>query len=434
MASYTPLERAAARLLERFPRLRSAVKRPYKLLSYTLARQPGLDFQLDRDLVITTPHLWAGLADPPADDGEWFFGYYDKSPWADDLGRTLLHHHREEAVEVVLIDRDRSREISLGRSTVWNWQQGAMAQWLPGSDGGRVVYNVLKGELLGCRVVDAQTGQQLEFIPWPIQTAHPSGREYLSLNYRRLARLRPDYGYFLPAANFSPDQPLDGDGLWRVETASGRAELIYSLADLAGLDPGPSMAGAEHKVNHAIYSPSGKRFVFMHRWLGPEGKHSRLYAADSSDLALTKLLDERMVSHYHWRNDDQLVVYGRTAEAGDGYYLIDLPTGHRTALAPGRLDAYGDGHCSFDRTGRLMVTDSYPDKGRLQHLWIYHPGQDGLWEIGRFFAPLAFDGPERCDLHPRFSPDGRWLAIDSAHTGLRRHYFIELSPLELDLA
>jgi Tol biopolymer transport system component len=35
----------------------------------------------------------------------------------------------------------------------------------------------------------------------------------------------------------------------------------------------------------------------------------------------------------------------------------------------------------------------------------------------------------RCDLHPRWSPDGRWLSVDSAHTGVRRSYLVDVAAL-----
>ena len=87
-----------------------------------------------------------------------------------------------------------------------------------------------------------------------------------------------------------------------------------------------------------MYSPSGKRFVFMHRWLGTKGKYSRLYVADHPDGENLKvLLDQRLISHYTWRDDEHLLVYGRMREEGDRYYLIDVKTGERQVVGKGIL-------------------------------------------------------------------------------------------------
>ena len=47
-------------------------------------------------------------------------------------------------------------------------------------------------------------------------------------------------------------------------------------------------------------------------------------------------------------------------------------------------------------------------------------------EIGDFFVPPAYrDTYCRCDLHPRWRPDGRQLAFNSVHEGTRQIYVID---------
>ena len=31
------------------------------------------------------------------------------------------------------------------------------------------------------------------------------------------------------------------------------------------------MVNSKHKVNHIDIAPDGKRFMFIHRWIGPKG-------------------------------------------------------------------------------------------------------------------------------------------------------------------
>jgi len=360
--------------------------------------------------------------------GDWFFGYYDKPPWSSDMTKAVFHRLDRENAAIMVLDRTSKEQSLVGVSNAWNWQQGSMAQWMPGKGGYRIIFNLAEHDVLGCRLIELN-GMNSRFIPWPIQTVHPMKNEALTLNYRRLARLRPDYGYSLKVKNFSPTERLDNDGIWRIDLDGDKADLILSLAELSQFRPVPEMRGSEHKVNHLIYSPSGAAFVFLHRFIGSRGKRSRLYVArtDGSNLAL--LMDARMVSHYHWRDENHILVWGRTMEKGDHYYLIDIRKGTGQIVGEGTLDKYGDGHCSFSPDRRWIVTDTYPDRSRQQRLMIFDTINRKTELVGRFFSPWKFMDSYRCDLHPRWSPDGKWISIDSAHEGRRRTYFMDVSKI-----
>jgi hypothetical protein len=64
-----------------------------------------------------------------------FFGYYDKTPWSQSGDKILYHRkpHRVNAVELVCFDLVNKKATTLGKTSTWNWQQGAMLQWLPGN-------------------------------------------------------------------------------------------------------------------------------------------------------------------------------------------------------------------------------------------------------------------------------------------------------------
>lgn len=42
---------------------------------------------------------------------------------------------------------------------------------------------------------------------------------------------------------------------------------------------------------------------------------------------------------------------------------------------------------------------------------------------------LKFQGEGRCDLHPRFSQDGKYISFDSVMTGKRRQYYVDVSDI-----
>jgi Tol biopolymer transport system component len=136
-----------------------------------------------------------------------------------------------------------------------------------------------------------------------------------------------------------------------------------------------------------------------------------------------------MVSHYAWRDDNSLLVWARAPEHGDRYYVVDATTGRRDVYGAGTLDRFGDGHPSFSPDGRWIVTDSYPDRARMRHLLLCRHEAGEVIEVGAFHSPWRYDGAVRCDLHPRWSPDGRSVSIDSAHEGVRRTYAVDVSRL-----
>jgi hypothetical protein len=340
----------------------------------------------------------------------------------------LFHHYDGKCLNIVAVDRQSGKQYSVGATDAWNWQQGSMAQWLPGTNKQFVLFNVTENSILGCKIIDLEQRHD-HFIPWPIQVLHPNGQEALTLNYRRLSLLSPDYGYAIEVKNFFPDQALKEDGIWRVDTKNAIGSLIISLADLAAYKYRSEMQRAHHAVNHIIYSPSGVRFAFIHRFIGERGQFSRLYVSNPDGSGLQLLMDDRMVSHYHWKDDNQLLVWGRTAEMGDHYYLLNVTNGDSSIMGEGILDRYGDGHCSFSTDRRWIVTDTYPDRARHQRLVLFGTHSGKCITLGRFFAPWAFKGLRRCDLHPRWSPDGRWISFDSAYNGFRRTFFLDVHDI-----
>ena len=55
--------------------------------------------------------------------------------------------------------------------------------------------------------------------------------------------------------------------------------------------------------------------------------------------------------------------------------------------------------------------------------------KDKLINIGTFSSAMKFHGYNRCDLHPRWSPDGNYISIDSTHQGKRKTYIIDVSKI-----
>jgi len=101
-------------------------------------------------------------------------------------------------------------------------------------------------------------------------------------------------------------------------------------------------------------------------------------------------------------------------------------------MGGGVLDTQGDGRPSLSPNSQWIVTDIYLGRDRKRSLILYDIFNQKLHIVGKFFSGWQFDGTNRCGLHPRWSPDGNWIAIDSANTGRRGLYFIDLKGIIAD--
>lgn len=82
-----------------------------------------------------------------------------------------------------------------------------------------------------------------------------------------------------------------------------------------------------------------------------------------------------------------------------------------------------DGHPTFVNNSSLMVTDTYPDKNKIQRLLMFDQEKNKVYELGKFNATYQ-GNPASCDLHPKVSRDGQYVVVDSAHD--EKHHMIVL--------
>jgi Tol biopolymer transport system component len=424
MSTYGTFERYIAQILESFPRLKPVLKQAYQQVNYWRYGKQGFTFIIHPLVKILTPEQWANVENNQECE---FFGYYDITPWSEDNLKIAVHRLRQDnKLDIIYYDRLNRKMVSLGTSNTWNYQQGSRLQWVPNTDG--ILFNDLVDGCHGTRMFSITNKKYLSF-PYPTQTIHPDGDKVLTINYKRLANIGSEYGYTNSAKNFTGNEQLDQDGIWEIDTQNAQARLIICLETLMNHQPRPELYQSNHYINHLMYNPTGTQFLFIHRWEGKQGRFSRLYCADANGTNVRLLLNERLISHYCWYNNNTILVWARISPKGDHYYLVNTKDGSHQTLGEGILDAYGDGHPSYSPDRKWVVTDSYPDRARQQHLTLYKVSTKQVFELGRFFVPWYFTGAERCDLHPRWSPDGTMISIDSSHTGQRKSYILDIRNL-----
>jgi hypothetical protein len=361
-----------------------------------------------------------------------WFGYYDKHEF-DPSGRYVLgtevgFEHRsprpDDAVGLGMVDlRDGDRWVPLGESRAWCWQQGCMLQWRPGS-ATEVVWNDRDGDRFVSRVLDVRT-RAVRTVPAPVYALSPDGRWAVAPDFRRLHDTRPGYGYAgVPDPNRDDPAPA-GAGVWRTDLTTGRTELLFSFRDVAAVPyTGRPPREAKHWVNHLLVSPDGSRFAFLHRWQAPGDRSftTRLITADPDGRHLYVLDPHGRTSHYVWRDPGQILAWAYHPAHGEAFYLYGDRTDRVEAVGAGVMAE--NGHCTYLPGGRFILNDTYPDRGRLQHPYLYDTRRGTKHPLGQFRAPPAYAGEWRCDTHPRSSPDGRSVVIDSPHGGAGRQLYL----------
>ncbi len=369
-----------------------------------------------------------------------WFGYYDKLEFDPTcryvLGMEVDFEHRspkaDDVIRVGMVDlEDGDKWIELGHTRAWCWQQGCMLQWRPGSRS-EILWNDRQGDRFVCHVLDVFTRAK-RTLPHPVYTVSPCGKWAVAPDFRRVNDMRPGYGYTgLPDPHADEQAPADS-GIFRVDLETGEASLVVSLADLARLPfPGRDLSPMKHYFNHLLVSPDGSRFEFLHRWRGPGvrsfGTRMLTAAPDGSDVRIVD--PSGYTSHFIWRDPQHILAWSRHESHGSAFYLFEDKTG-------GKVEVVGEdvmtvnGHCSYLPGNEWILNDTYPQgKERLQSPYLYHVASGRREWLGHFHLPPEYRGEWRCDTHPRYSPDGRSVVIDSPHTGEGRQlHLIDVSDI-----
>ncbi len=367
-----------------------------------------------------------------------WFGYYDKlqfdptSRYA--LGMEVDFEHRsprpDDVVRLGYIDlQDGDRWHEIGTSRAWNWQQGCMLQWIPGSRD-EVIWNDREDGRFVSRIYNIKTGKS-RTLPAPVYCLSPDGKSAVYPDFRRLNDCRPGYGYAgIPDPNKDKLAPDDA-GIWHLDLKTGKTRLLISFADAARVPYPPGFShGAKHWFNHLLYSTDGKRFIFLHRWRGDkEGKSwtTRMFTANRDGKDLYVLDPNGRTSHFIWRDPQHVLAWAWHPSHDRKFYLFRDKTAHVEPVGPNVMTT--DGHCSYLPGKKFILNDTYPDKQRNQNVYLFEIATGRRIPLGSFHAPKEYTGEWRCDTHPRFSPDGKKVSVDSPHAGGRQIYLIDISEI-----
>lgn len=378
------------------------------------------------------------------DDGQYFFGYYD-NPAADAHGRHLVqrvpardrfpHPGEPATLGWVMLPRPgqddyRPEFAAFGETVAWNFQQGAMFQWLPQPD--TCLYNTFGDGAFGCCAHHVVTGARRHFSRAVANVAQDGSRA-LGVNMPRIHDFRPGYGYDEVPDPVADVLAPDDDGVFLLDLKNGDSRLILSLAEAVDFlaAHGEEAQGRKVVINHITFNPSANRYLFLLRTMEQWPWLTWLVTADSNGGDLRYHNCWGMASHYHWRDDRTMLFYMMAGPKDPQLVLVDGETYALTHVNPELFKS--DGHCSYSPDLKWMLYDSYPGPApdHFRTLYVYSVERDELITLGRFGAEAYTKDTVdlRCDLHPRWMPDGKSVSFDSIHEGFRGVYWMDLSGI-----
>ena len=421
------LEQKINYLLNQYPYVKKIIKRIYQLCNYLISPKKRFEGDIIRVSPLDMNH-------------EYFFGYYDKSPW-DKTDRYMLclrvkktwsDVNPREKADILLIDTqlpetDPVHIKKIADTSTWNVQQGCMLQWLGPDFTNKIIYNdCIDGQYVS---VIKEIGSDKEtIIPSPVYSVSPDGKFALSLDFSRLYELRPGYGYYnIPEKTKGQALP-DGAAIWKIDLVSGEITDLLNYSDFVNFEPRPEMIEKQsiHKVNHIMISPNGKRFMVLYRWFCGTRKYSRLITCNTDGSDMYLLSDDDMVSHCCWKNNEEILAFENKKGSGVGFYLMKDKTQNFKQICPHLIS---DGHPSYNPDQSVFVIDSYPNKNRMQVLKIVNEHFNVV--IAKVFSPFKYDNDTRCDLHPRWNHSGDKICFDSVFEGRRGLYYTSIEKIKI---
>lgn len=378
--------------------------------------------------------------------GHFMFGYYDRNPW----DPTLRYHLAlripqqdhltlpDEEAEVGVIDlRDGNRWRPLARTRAWNFQQGAMTQWLR-NEPGCFVFNDAVDEggrrRYIARVFHVNKGE-IRRLPRPVYILSPDCRTAATLEFGRIW-YRPGYSY---AGSHCPEAPKcpDDVGVWMMDLLGGEPRLVLSIRQLAAIHPNPDeIADTYLWLNHLGWNCDGTRLMVLFRHLYPEGTgrgwKTFLYTfnPDGSDPRCALPHPYWIgISHQLWgRTPREILVDANWRRIGSEFIVFNDGETTFHNVAPGVVGPAC--HASFSPDGRWILADTYAIPERhVQQLRLI----DVASRKDRLLAECYHDPKQalefrdlRCDLHARWRADGKAFSFDSIMSGERKVYMMDI--------
>ena len=267
-------------------------------------------------------------------DKNFFSGYYGVSPFSmcESLHlslQTSFINRMPKAIDhadigVFDLSQKKLNFHKITETNAFNWQQGSRLQWINDK---KFMFNVYdKSTNKYHAKVVSTTDYSIVDYSLPVQDSFDESY-FLSLNYKRLATLKPEYGYHChKPLSYDLLPKYKNDGIWKIDFDSGKSSLILSLSDVCQFFPKEQFNNSTHLINHIQINPSGENFIFLHRYTSKGKQTDRLISYNFKTKQMKLITVSNLVSHFYWQTNNSLVAYLEDDNKGRCYVHIDLET------------------------------------------------------------------------------------------------------------
>ena len=366
-----------------------------------------------------------------------FYGYYDINPWDPSIRyhialETDFHERRPEPGDVAavgLVDRETHGFIPYASTSAFNLQQGSMLHWIEAGFGTEFTFNDWEDQKVVSRAVNMKT-REMRTIQGAIAAISPAEPVAAGLNYARMAHCRQVVGY---ANNIDPvtlEIHPEDDGLFLLDLKSGKSKLILSIAEVAKKSQYEELSDRYTYFNHVLFNTDGTRIMFFCRFrrakkLSIAGTSLWTVNPDGSGLEC-QIPFGGHISHFDWRDEKRLLM---SSNVLGKFEFIEFTDNKRDFKRFG--NGVLTGHACYSPDRRWIVFDGRLQKGddRFSELALYKVEDGSRISLGEFYYAENIKNDVRCDLHPRWSPDGKSVTFDSVHEGSRQIYIADVSEI-----
>ena len=356
----------------------------------------------------------------PSDGYQYFFGYYDLQPYDGTKEKHLAHR-------VKFLDREPTADdiaelgyvkdgafFKISETKAWNFQQGAMLQWY--ESGKSVIFNDFDGKGYVSRIVGID-GKEIDEYDRPFAAINFNSGKAASVNFSRIYDFRKGYGYCNIPDPFTDVNAPDDDGIFIVDLRTKEKKLIASYSAMKKTFEEKPFTDKKLVVNHITFNPSGTKCVFLFRNFPENGKMwATVLAVIDMDGNITQLTKFEVNSHYSWKDDDNLMIYSGLPEWG--IYFFNVLTGERRRLNDPLCD-HNDIHCNYSPDRKSFIGDGYPYND-MRSIYYYDFAKKKSKELIKVYSAPVDDIDIRCDLHARWSEDGKRISYDTTENGNRQ--------------
>lgn len=371
-----------------------------------------------------------------------WFGYYDKLQFDPSnrfvLGMEVGFEGRspqpEDEIKIGMVDLENNDEwIELGTSNAWGWQQGCMLQFIPGSDS-LIIWNDRKNGRFVSHVLNIFTKQE-RILPFAIYALSPDGVHAVTTDFERIQDTRSGYGYAgIPDPNRNELAPKDA-GIYLCNLNTGKKKLIITyrqmvdMPQLADDDANSDRQNQKNWFNHLLFNPDGSRFIFLHRWKAKNKKDvggfaTLMYTSDLEGKDINLVDPSNYTSHFIWKNKNQIAAWTRQPSHGPGFYVFTDGEPDKTYVLNQHQMPVNGHNTYLPNNENWILNDTYPDKNRMQHVYLFKVKTDKKIPLGDFYLPIEYKGEWRCDTHPRSSNNGKLVCIDCPVEGMGRQLIL----------